>query len=165
VRTLELDGGSQFQALGQQGPCSLRLVPSEGAGQGGEALGDGRRPAAAAGQVEGFAGQWSRGVGVAGHRVSQCGTRKLVDDEVFGPPRPGELHRVFLVCRRLVPRPDRDGLNGAARRHEHVDVGGAAYRSWCDDIAELLAERERWIDQHLSRGQDLGVDRSDGLEL
>jgi hypothetical protein len=33
----------------------------------------------------------------------------------------------------------------------------------CDEAVQLLVERERWIDQHLSRQQDRGLDY--GLEL
>jgi hypothetical protein len=56
---------------------------------------------------------------------------------------------VFVGCWTAAPTP--------ARR--------AAYRQWQEGTQELLAERRRWIERHISRGQDLGVDRSDGLEL
>ena len=35
------------------------------------------------------------------------------------------------------------------RRIHAVQARRAAYRHWCDETAELLAERERWIDQHI----------------
>jgi hypothetical protein len=34
----------------------------------------------------------------------------------------------------------------------------AAYQNWCDANATLLAERQRWIDQHLSRSQEQSRD-------
>jgi conjugative relaxase-like TrwC/TraI family protein len=51
------------------------------------------------------------------------------------------------------------------RRTHAVQARRAAYRHWQEETQELLAERQRWIEQHVSRGQDLGMDRSDGLEL
>ena len=50
------------------------------------------------------------------------------------------------------------------RRTHAVQARRSTYQQWCDQAAQLLAERERWIDQHISRGRHLGVDRS-GLEL
>jgi hypothetical protein len=38
-----------------------------------------------------------------------------------------------------------------------------AYQRWCDETARLAAERERWIDQHVTRQQDRGVDN--GLDV
>ena len=35
--------------------------------------------------------------------------------------------------------------------------------AWQEQTQEVLVERQRWIDQHLSRGQDRGVDH--GIEL
>jgi hypothetical protein len=51
------------------------------------------------------------------------------------------------------------------RRTQAVQSRRAAYRHWQEETQQLVAERQRWIEQHISRGQDLGVDRSDGLEL
>ena len=49
------------------------------------------------------------------------------------------------------------------RRIHAVQAGRAAYRHWCDETAELLAERERWIDQHIHRSHDRGLDY--GIDL
>ena len=44
------------------------------------------------------------------------------------------------------------------RRTHAVHARRAAYQRWCDETAQLAAERERWIDQHVSRQQDRGLD-------
>ena len=46
------------------------------------------------------------------------------------------------------------------RRTDAVHRRRAAYRNWCDANAEQLVERQRWIEQHISRGDDLdyGID-------
>ena len=49
------------------------------------------------------------------------------------------------------------------RRIHAVHARRAAYRHWCDETAELLAERERWIDQHIHRSHDRGLDY--GIDL
>jgi hypothetical protein len=49
------------------------------------------------------------------------------------------------------------------RRAEAVHRRRAAYQNWCDANAALLAERQRWIDQHLSRSQEQS--RDCGIEL
>ena len=54
--------------------------------------------------------------------------------------------------RRLLDR----RTNAAYRRR-------AAYRNWCDANAEQLIERQRWIDQHLSRSHEQS--RGCGIEL
>jgi hypothetical protein len=50
-----------------------------------------------------------------------------------------------------------------SRRAHAVQARRVAYRSWRDETAQLLAERERWIEQHLSRQQDRGLDY--GIDL
>jgi len=57
--------------------------------------------------------------------------------------------------------PDPDQLRD--RRIHAVQARRAAYRNWCDETAQLLAERQRWIDQHLSRSRDPGLDY--GIDL
>ncbi|BBY14403.1 MobF family relaxase [Mycobacterium marseillense] len=49
------------------------------------------------------------------------------------------------------------------RRTHAVQARRTAYRHWHDQRVEQGLERERWIDQHLSRGRDQGLDY--GLEL
>ena len=49
------------------------------------------------------------------------------------------------------------------RRTEAVQARRTAYRHWVDAMQEQAAERERWIDHHLSRSRDQGLDY--GLEL
>ena len=49
------------------------------------------------------------------------------------------------------------------RRTNAVYRSRAAYRNWCDANAEQLIERQRWIDQHLSRSH--GQSRGCGIEL
>lgn len=49
------------------------------------------------------------------------------------------------------------------RRANAVQARRTAYRHWVDAMQEQAAERERWIDQQLSRSRDQGLDY--GLEL
>jgi hypothetical protein len=51
------------------------------------------------------------------------------------------------------------------RRAHAVQGRRVAYRHWNEEVQEQIAERQRWIDQHVSR--DLGRDRSPdyGLDL
>lgn len=49
------------------------------------------------------------------------------------------------------------------RRIRAVDRRRAAYRSWCGETAQLLAERERWIDLSRDRSQDQSLGY--GLDL
>jgi hypothetical protein len=49
-----------------------------------------------------------------------------------------------------------------ARRTVAVQARRTAYRQWNEAAQELL-ERQRWIDQHLSRSQDQGLDH--GIDL
>jgi hypothetical protein len=49
------------------------------------------------------------------------------------------------------------------RRTNAVQARRAAYRNWCEETAQRLAERERWIDQHLSRTREQGLDY--GIDL
>ena len=49
------------------------------------------------------------------------------------------------------------------RRTNAVYRRRAAYRNWCDANAEQLIERQRWIDQHLSRSHEQS--RGCGIEL
>ena len=49
-----------------------------------------------------------------------------------------------------------------ARRTVAVQARRTAYRKWNEAAQELL-ERQRWIDQHLSRSQDQGLDH--GIDL
>jgi hypothetical protein len=39
----------------------------------------------------------------------------------------------------------------------------ATYRNWCDANAEQLIERQRWVERHISRSRDKGLDY--GIEL
>ena len=49
------------------------------------------------------------------------------------------------------------------RRANAVQARRTAYRHWVDAMQEQAADRERWIDQQLSRSRDQGLDY--GLEL
>jgi hypothetical protein len=49
------------------------------------------------------------------------------------------------------------------RRTNAVHARRAAYGNWCEETADLLAERERWIEQHLSRSRDQSLDY--GIDL
>jgi len=49
------------------------------------------------------------------------------------------------------------------RRARAMHARRAAYQDWQNQTRELLAEREHWIDQHLSRSRDQGLDY--GIEL
>lgn len=49
------------------------------------------------------------------------------------------------------------------RRAAAVQRRRAAYRQWHQEVQEMAAERQRFIDQHLSRGRDRGLDY--GMEL
>ncbi len=40
------------------------------------------------------------------------------------------------------------------RRVQALHARRTAYRRWQDGTYELLVERQRWIDRHLSRGRD-----------
>jgi hypothetical protein len=50
-----------------------------------------------------------------------------------------------------------------ARRATAVHARRAAYARWHNDLLDARIERHRVIDEHRSR--DLGIDRSEGLEL
>ena len=59
-----------------------------------------------------------------------------------------------------------DRVRGLLERRTHAaERRQAAYRHWHDQRQHLIAEQQRWIDQHLTRSRDQGIDRSDGLEL
>jgi hypothetical protein len=49
------------------------------------------------------------------------------------------------------------------RRANAVQDRRTAYRHWHEKTQELLVERERWIEQHISRSQDHGLDY--GLDI
>jgi hypothetical protein len=51
------------------------------------------------------------------------------------------------------------------RRAHAVQSRRTAYRHWHEETQELVAERQRWIDQHIGRdrSQDQGLD--DGIDL
>ena len=51
------------------------------------------------------------------------------------------------------------------RRAHAVQSRRTAYRHWHEEPLELVAERQRWIDQHIGRdrSQDQGLD--DGIDL
>ena len=40
---------------------------------------------------------------------------------------------------------------------------GRAYRHWQEQTQDMLAEQQRWIEQHISRSQHQGLDY--GLDL
>jgi hypothetical protein len=46
------------------------------------------------------------------------------------------------------------------RRTAAVQARRTAYRHWHQDVADLAAERQQWIEQRLSRSQDRGLDYS-----
>jgi hypothetical protein len=57
-------------------------------------------------------------------------------------------------------------VRGLLQRRTHlVHTRQIAYRHWHDQRQHLIAEQQRWIDQHLHRNRNQGIDRSDGLEL
>ena len=81
------------------------------------------------------------------------------------PRRPG-THRP-PGRRKHRPRggsPDRVGSLSDGRAHA-VQSRRTAYRHWHEETQELVAERQRWIDQHIGRdrSQDQGLDY--GIDL
>jgi hypothetical protein len=48
-------------------------------------------------------------------------------------------------------------------RASAVQVRRAEYQNWCGETRDLLAERRNWVEQHISRRREQGVDY--GIEL
>jgi hypothetical protein len=48
-------------------------------------------------------------------------------------------------------------------RTDAVHARRVTYQHWCEALAEQARERQRWIDQHLSRTRDRGLDY--GIDL
>ena len=81
------------------------------------------------------------------------------------PRRPG-THRppVAVSTDREGDLPDRVRSLSDRRAHA-VQSRRTAYRHWHEETQELVAERQRWIDQHIGRdrSQDQGLDY--GIDL
>jgi conjugative relaxase-like TrwC/TraI family protein len=59
-----------------------------------------------------------------------------------------------------------DRVRGLLQRRAHlVHTRQIAYRHWQDELVERAVQRQRWIDQHVHRSRDQGIDQSEGLEL
>ena len=52
-----------------------------------------------------------------------------------------------------------DGVRGRHRRRHAV----SGYQNWCEKTQDLLAERPNWVEQHISRKREQGLDY--GIEL
>jgi hypothetical protein len=80
------------------------------------------------------------------------------------PRRPG-THRPPGRRKHRPRGSPRPGTQPSDRRAHAVQSRRTAYRHWHEETQELVAERHRWIDQHIGRdrsqdqGLDYGIDR------
>ena len=80
-------------------------------------------------------------------------------------PPPDDAHAAGTRDRRR-PDPGPPPVRSLSDRRAHaVQSRRTAYRHWHEETQELVAERQRWIDQHIGRdrSQDQGLDY--GIDL